>query len=193
MTVGVLLLAAGRGRRFGRDKRLAQLKPGLTLLDATLGRLGATGLPILVCLAADDRPLQDAMTSRGLHSVLCEHSGTGMGSTLADGMDRAPDWDGVLVALADMPWIEPCTYLAVADALTRNVICVPTREGRRGHPVGFGRSFFSSLRSLHGDQGGRLVIDANRDCVRELPLADRGIHRDVDTPNDLAAGRTWSP
>ena len=39
MTAGVLVLAAGRARRFGSDKRLARLPDGRRSIDALLDRL----------------------------------------------------------------------------------------------------------------------------------------------------------
>jgi molybdenum cofactor cytidylyltransferase len=53
--------------------------------------------------------------------------------------------------------------------------------------VGFGSDFFSALAALGGDAGARRVLDAHPDRVRELPLADAGIHRDIDRPADLLA------
>jgi molybdenum cofactor cytidylyltransferase len=86
-----------------------------------------------------------------------------------------------------MPWVTPASFLAVAEQVAKDCIAVPVYEGRRGHPVGFGSDFFSALASLGGDAGARQVLDAHPDRVRELPLADAGIHRDIDRPADLLA------
>ncbi|MEQ8800716.1 MAG: NTP transferase domain-containing protein, partial [Haliea sp.] len=66
-------------------------------------------------------------------------------------------------------------------------VVTPTYAGEPGHPVGFGRAFFSALARLQGDRGARDLVrraGSGRLC---LPLSDPGILRDVDYPADLAA------
>ncbi|HEY7776275.1 MAG TPA: nucleotidyltransferase family protein, partial [Kineobactrum sp.] len=58
-------------------------------------------------------------------------------------------------------------------------------QGRRGHPVAFGRAWFGALASLSGDRGARALIQANPGKCRELAVADPGILLDIDRPSDL--------
>lgn len=186
MTAGILLLAAGNSRRFGMDKRLAKLPDGERLLDATLKQILATQLPLLVCLGREDWELSLQLGAQGIAHHLCPRSREGMGSTLADGIAALPPWTAVLVALADMPWIKRKTYLAVTHTSRFDRICIPTHLGQYGHPVSFGSNFFSSMASLTGEPGGRQLILDNPARVKELPVNDPGILRDVDGPEDLA-------
>lgn len=185
MTAGVLVLAAGRARRFGSDKRLARLPDGRLSVDALLDQLDTSGLPVLVCLGPQDGEIVTLLDARGFRHQVCERSGEGMGGTLAQGIMQVKSWNGVLVALADMPWIAGATYRAVADRLESGSICVPTFEGERGHPVGFGRKFFPELAMLGGDTGARSLLAKHPDKIREVPVEDAGIHRDIDTPADI--------
>ena len=57
MTIGVLVLAAGRAVRFGADKRLAALPDGRCVMDTTLANIHDSGLPYLVCLGEGDDEL----------------------------------------------------------------------------------------------------------------------------------------
>ena len=66
-------------------------------------------------------------------------------------------------------------------------VCVPTWEGRRGHPVLFASRFFPELRLLDGDVGARAVIEEHAGVVCQVPMDDRGVTVDVDTPEALAA------
>ena len=186
MKVGILALAAGRARRFGSDKRLARLPDGRYCIEAFLDQLAESGLPALICLGPEDRELGRLLDHRGCPYCHCPRAAEGMGGTLADGITRVPRWDGVLVALADMPWIAADTYRAVASALEPGTICVPVFEGKRGHPVGFDRKFYADIAALRGDNGARALLKTFRDSVREVAVADPAIRRDVDTPEDLA-------
>lgn len=186
MTVGVLVLAAGRARRFGADKRQALLPDGRRVLDATLGNISASGLPFVVCVAADDDQLVDRLDTQAFRRQRCTSASEGMGATLAEGIGHVQHWRGVLVALADMPWIAPDTYATVAQQLAAERIVVPVYGGQRGHPVGFGRAFYATLRGLRGDAGARSVLLNHAADVVEVMLSDPGIVRDIDLPEDLA-------
>lgn len=185
MTAGILLLAAGSSRRFGTDKRRAKMPDGAELLETTLKRIVTTQLPLLVCLGPNDRELSLRLSKQDIAWHLSPRSEKGMGYTLADGAAAIPAWSAVVIALADMPWIKCETYLAVAAATQVDHVCIPTSQGRRGHPVGFGSQFFGSLECLSGDFGARRLVMDNPEKVRELPVDDPGIFRDVDHPKDL--------
>lgn len=185
MNVGILVLAAGRSTRFGADKRLAKLPGGRRVIDTLLDNVRASGLEFTLCLGAHDNRIADQLREESVQCIYCGRADEGMGGTLAEASGHIPGWDGVIVALADMPWIAPDTYLEVATRLSAKRICVPVREGRRGHPVGFGSDFYAELRSLGGDTGARHLLKKYTETVFELPVNDVAIHRDIDFPSDL--------
>ena len=185
MTVGLVLLAAGSSRRFGSDKRFAELPDGRTLLDATLDSVVDSGLPLRVCLGPGDDALAVALEQRGIDVIVCQTSADGMGATLAEASRGLGDWSAVLVALADMPLIQPATLTMIAAAATPDQIVVPCVRGQQGHPVAFGKCFFDLLTRCRGDRGARWIIERNPQAVCELAVDDHGILRDVDTPDAL--------
>lgn len=185
MTIGVLLLAAGRSTRFGSDKRQARLSNGERVMDYTLSRILESGLPLRVCVDVGDSELAGHLERKSIVVFRCHHAADGMGATLAEGVTKLPDWDGVLVALADMPWIAACTYQRIAESLDPASICVPVYDGNRGHPVGFGRQFWRELAGLKGDIGARALLEKHRDALVEIPDQDPAILRDIDQPSDI--------
>jgi molybdenum cofactor cytidylyltransferase len=58
-------------------------------------------------------------------------------------------------------------------------------NGQPGNPVGFGLEWRQPLLELPDEQGGRDLLQANKDQTLFVPLVDEGILRDVDTPGDL--------
>jgi len=145
----------------------------------------ASGLPFLVCLGVNDSHITDQLRAENVSCIQCSRAHEGMGGTLAEASDHIPGWDGAIIALADMPWVAPDTYLKVAAKLSAESICVPTHAGQRGHPVGFGSDFYSELRSISGDVGARHLFKMYTEQVIELPVRDAAIHRDIDFPSDL--------
>lgn len=184
---GVLLLAAGLGTRFGSDKRKAGLAGGKTLLQTSLQAIAGAELPVVPCLRPGDEELARELQGPGVSPLICTSAARGMGATLAEGVSQLPgDWDGVLVALADMPWIQSQSFRAVARQLQAHALVIPCYQGRRGHPVGFSRRFFNELLRLDGDEGARSLVQAYESELCELELGDPGVCRDVDTVADLA-------
>jgi molybdenum cofactor cytidylyltransferase len=190
MTVGVLVLAAGRASRFGSDKRQALLPDGKRVIDALLQQVIASDLPLLVCLSEDDQRLAQNLDQQHISYCHCTRAPEGMGGTLAEGIGHLPPWNGVLVTLADMPWVKASTYRAITAQLRPEIICVPTWNGKRGHPVGFGARFFQELSQLGGDFGARLLLDKYAGKVYEVAVEDASILRDIDSPADLLSGTT---
>ena len=188
MTIGVILLAGGGASRFGSDKRLAPLKDGRTLMLAAIDNVRQAGLPLLVCLADEDRAIAHILRAERVRCRRCPDSAGGMGATLANGIATIQGtWQGALVGLADMPLVRPATYRLVSDRLAPGTIVAPTCGHRRGHPVGFDRAYFPRLLALSGDRGARGILDANPEAVVELEVDDPGVLIDVDVADHLRA------
>jgi molybdenum cofactor cytidylyltransferase len=56
-----------------------------------------------------------------------------------------------------------------------------------GHPVIFDRAVFAALRAAPLAVGAKAVIAAAGAAVVNVPTADAGVLRDVDTPDEYAA------
>lgn len=181
-----LVLAAGQGRRFGSDKRLARLPSGQTLLAATLARVLEVFDEVYVVLRVGDDP-QALGINPQVRIVRAESAGDGMGSSLAAGIGALAHStaDAVAVLLGDMPWVTAQTLRQLSANALAGQIVVPVHEGQRGHPVLFGRAFWPALMAVDGDQGGRQVILDHPGCCIRIAVADNGVLRDVDRPDDL--------
>ena len=187
---GVLVLAAGLSRRYGSDKRLADIGTGKPLLEQTLAQIVEADMAFLVVLRHDDLDYIDELTEkypRG-HFVRCPESALGMGYSLSFGVEQARfrRFTGIVVALGDMPGVEPATYRAVGRQLKSDNIIVPRHQERTGNPVGFGSDFFDELKSIRGDRGAKEVWQNHPDRVEYLDLQDQGILIDIDIPDDIA-------
>lgn len=184
-----LLLAAGRSSRFGADKLLHPLADGTPLAVAAARNLAAALPGALAVVSGANRHLMEQLELAGLRVSVCPWAHQGMGRSLAWGVAQTPTADGWLIALADMPWIDPATLRAVAAAVRGPMaIAAPVHGGRRGHPVAFGRGHGAALAALSGDLGARELVLAHGGDLHLVPCGDAGVVRDVDRVEDLAAG-----
>jgi molybdenum cofactor cytidylyltransferase len=202
--VGALVLAAGFSRRYGAgdSKLCALLSNGITVLQQTL--LQIRGATCHIVVVTRQELLEEGLLDTGLCHValpasrnaqdpaprilISTKSHLGMAHTLSEGIGQISAWDACLVCLGDMPFIRTSTYQQLLAALRHDAIVVPEYQGRSGHPVGFGRTFFEELQQLRGDGGGRAVLDRYPEQIVRLPVSDESILQDVDTPADL---RRW--
>ena len=188
-----ILLAAGAGRRFGSNKLLHPLAGGEPV-GVVAGRNLIAAVPDCVAVVrAGDHALAAALDAIGLR--IQEHPGAdgGLGTSIATGVAATAGAAGWLIALGDMPWVQPETIRALADALRSGAeLVAPVHAGTRGHPVGFAAPWRERLEALTGDRGARDLIVAHVAQIVLLSSADPGVLLDVDAPADLCrdpAGR----
>jgi molybdenum cofactor cytidylyltransferase len=191
-----ILLAAGRGARFdasgARNKLLQPLHAGVSVAAASAGNL----LAVLSQVTAVVRPgaalLAAQLQALGCDVSTCPDVEQGMGASLRHGLQqsllRMPEAKGWLIALADMPAVQPATIAALIDALESGAdIAAPSYQGQRGNPVAFSRLHLPRLLQLQGDQGARNLLSTFP--VTMVAVDDAGIRLDIDTAADLARQR----
>lgn len=182
-TIGAIILAAGFSHRFGSSKLRATLANGNSVIQQTLSHIHYAGLPSVVITRPE---LIDTLGLSNTRIAAFDGASRGMSASLAFGISQALDWDGCLVCLADMPFIESSTYRLIADRLTPATIVLPCYHTQPGNPVGFGSEFYAQLQNLQGDVGGRAVTESNEHAIVELAIDDPAILNDIDTPEDLS-------
>lgn len=183
-----ILLAAGSASRFGAAK-LAVLLPGGTPVGvAALKNIAPAVDSVIAVVRPGDSVMASAFAAHGARVSVCPRASEGMGASLAWGVRGAPVAAGWIIALADMPWIDPQTVARVAASLRQGaLLAAPRFRGSRGHPVGVAATFFGTLAALSGDEGARQLLAARAAAVRLIDVDDAGVLCDIDTPADLRA------
>ncbi|WP_020681781.1 nucleotidyltransferase family protein [Marinobacterium rhizophilum] len=190
-TVIALVMAAGRARRFGTDKRCEKLLPECTLLAATVQSMAAQFDEVWVVLRSDDDPATLALTDSALQIVLSPRADQGLGFSIADGFRAlcTSQATAAAVLLGDMPCIEPDTFEVLIEHAAADHIVRPEFHGRAGHPVIFGRNFWNELSLLQDEEGARSVIHRHPEACMYIEVDDPGVLMDADRPEDLEALR----
>ncbi|HZT67239.1 MAG TPA: nucleotidyltransferase family protein [Acidimicrobiales bacterium] len=194
--VAVVLLAAGRGSRFGAEepKTLARLRrrPLVTHAVAAATRSGLRPVVVVVgCqapeVAAAAGALAEIVENPAWEEGMSTSLRAGLATVIAD-----PAVTAVAVALADQPRIGADAYRRLAAAHAEGAqLAVATYGGKRGHPVLIGRAHFDEAMRMTGDEGARSLLAAHD--VVEVPCDGTGDAYDVDTPADLAALEGGAP
>ncbi len=175
--VGVVL-AAGRSRRFGVDKRWVpwQDEP---LLAHVLRTARASCERVLVVVEQGDAALDELLERLPAEPVICPEARRGLAFSRRCGLEALKDdaaLRGVLVFLGDMPAILPAdAHRLAATMLEMGVPVRPVHHGEPGHPVACPAAWLAEM----GESG----FPAEQG--RRIDWAHAGVIRDVDYPGDL--------
>lgn len=191
-SVAAVVLAAGAGSRFDGEvpKVLAPLH-GRALLAHALGAArGSRCNPILTVVPADAPDTADEAAAQPDVTVVTNPvPGLGLSSSLACAIHHVRGLPGVsalCVALGDQPLLGPRAYDRLLDAHAEGSdLVVATYDGRRGHPVLLGRTWWDAASSLDGDRGARTLLDTGQPT--EIVCDGTGRPDDVDTLAELQA------
>ena len=179
----LILLAAGRSRRFGASDKLMVDWGGVPLAVHTAEAVSAgwTGARIAVVSSSE---VGKSLRAAGWTCVTNPAPEAGQSSSLVLGVEAAGRRD-VVVVLADMPNVSAKHIHEIDNAVKRCGTAISTFDGRLMPPAGFAAAHHEELLALEGDQGARTVFE--RHPGAELPLDARAMH-DIDTPDDLFRG-----
>ena len=189
-----ILLAAGSSRRMGERNKLLLSWEGGTIVEAVADALLDGGCEEVVAVLGHDRvAVACTLAGRPLRSVVNHDYWEGLSSSIRAGVTAARDGTaGFLIALGDMPRLQPQTVntlIAAFAGATREVIVIPTFEGRRGNPVVFSHAYTEKLQQLSGDTGAKSLIVEHASRVVEVAVVDEGVLMDVDTAQAYASVR----
>ncbi|KTG16869.1 MULTISPECIES: nucleotidyltransferase family protein [unclassified Guyparkeria] len=175
--VGVVL-AAGRARRFGADKRWASCR-GEPLLAHALTVARTVCDRVLVVVEAPD-PRLDALLDRlPAEAIICPEAHQGLAASRRCALariERAVGVAGVLIFLGDMPDVRPVDALRLIRSMRLDGRPVrPVHDGRPGHPVACPPGWIGHV-AAHGFPAGE---------GKMLRCIHPGVVQDVDRPGDL--------
>jgi len=182
--IQVVLLAAGVSKRFRSDKRKARLANGETLWQSSLALYTQSQLSGLVVVRRNEQAKFAKSLPPGFAAIECRDSGRGMWASRAFALSRISS-DYVMIALADMPFIQSETVTLLLSALGTGLIIQPSFNAQTGHPKVFHRSLFSKLSDCKTSLEVKTLINENADAVVNVEVNDVGILRDIDCRADI--------
>lgn len=179
--IAVILLAAGRGQRFGADK-LGAVLDGRPVVYHAASRLAS--LPFAHHIAVIGTSTPD-LSIFGFSELRLSPAEAPMSRSIALGVGRAAGLGSraVMIALADMPLVPESHFRSLVENFDGDRIT--TRVGDTTMPPAIlAASHFRGLMALQGDRGAVGLL-RNAPAVQLAP--DLAI--DIDRPGDLEQAR----
>jgi molybdenum cofactor cytidylyltransferase len=187
--ISALLLAAGISERMGKAKQLLPLGEK-RMVEASLHNLlvsHVTEIIVVLGFAAEEiRPFVEGKERARV--IVNPRFREGISTSIHAGLKAVdPCCQGILIALADQPFIPPeiINQLIERFAQGKKGIVLPVYAGKQGHPVIFAwKRYEPELLALQGDVGGKRIVQNHMDDVLEVAVVSEGVVMDIDEPAD---------
>ena len=202
--VAALILAAGQASRY-RDaggqaptKLVADWRGAPLVRWAVCASLSSRAHPVLVVTGHARAEVETALAKSEVAFVHNPDYAQGLSTSLRVGVAALPpDAAGVVVMLGDMPEASAAVVDALIGAFEATpgaVAAVALYNGRRGNPVLLGRALFGEVARLSGDEGARRLLQGLKsEEIVAVEVAEAGVVKDIDRPEDLLAIRDAEP
>jgi molybdenum cofactor cytidylyltransferase len=169
----------------GAPKALLRFR-GKTFLDHILDAISSSAVDRTIVVVGHHRREIESHVRPDVGLVFNPDYEHGMVTSFQAGIRALPPGvDGALLFLVDHPIVDLATIESLLPHTGLNRIVLPVFEGRRGHPVFFGRAVLDEIIALSPDQGANIVVRRDPSRVIEVPASSSGILADIDTPEDF--------
>ena len=192
VNIGALIVAAGKSTRMGKPKLLLPFK-GAPIITHPVALAIQNELQPIVCITGQyDEQVKQALAS--FHENITinynPHYESGMASSLKEGIHALQGKvDAVIIFLGDQPLVPDFVVKTIIQKYKENKkkgvkIVRPIYNQQIGHPILFDSGLFHEFEALHGDEGGKGIIQQYKDYLKliHFPNSDWGI--DIDTPEE---------
>ena len=188
--IAAIMLAAGESRRMGDRNKLMLMIGGEPLIVRSARTLIASRVDtITVVLGHQAEQLQSLLAPLPVETTINPDYRDGQMTSVHRGLEALEgECDGVLVALADQPFIESGDIDRLLDAFAErgeHSIVVPTVNGQRGNPIVLDWRHRQEILSGERNLGCRRLIERRPGDVLAVPMVSEHYIRDLDTPEDL--------
>lgn len=189
--VSLVILAAGKSERFGRNKMLEPVDSKPLIQRVVENALRSKVAAVVVVTGYDAEKIEAALRSYAdprLRLVYNENYEEGQSSSVRRGVSEVVDEsDAVMILPGDVAFISAGDIDALIDeyANAKAKIVVASHKGRRGHPILFSRELFDEVLAIREETRG--LKEVVRKHYNEVRTVERGsqVLADVDTPEDL--------
>jgi molybdenum cofactor cytidylyltransferase len=187
MPIEVIMPAAGKSKRMGKNKYLLTLGKKTIIEHCIANLVNADIGNIYVVLNDENQDIQDYIKKYNINIVINNLKDSYMADSIRLALNRISTDNalecGILITPADMPLIQSKTIKEIIDLSHKNPssIVIPTYNGKRGHPTIFP---YNIIKELNYAETLLDVIDIHKNSLLLYPVNDTGVTLDIDTVDD---------
>lgn len=190
-SINAIILAAGRGGRFGYPKIYAKLGEPLFrtgrgyFVELLVNKLHSAGIMNVSVVT-----FPNCETSR--FNLQCEwitnnDPDRGMLSSIYEGIVSGEEYDGYLIIPVDHPFVNQETFIKMKEYFenSNSDVLKSCWNHRTGHPVIISNKVARSIPSSDYEGGLNRLIIENKYSLEYVDVEDQGILTNINSPEDL--------
>jgi len=184
-----IVLAGGLSTRMKQFKPLLPLGGG-TVTDRVIDTFLKAGADVYLVAGYRRDDIAAGIKKREITIVYNPDYEKGMFSSIQAGVRRLPPgYRAFFILPVDIPLVQPATIRRLMQAAGENPgkIIYPVHNGKRGHPPLIPQEFARDILGWGKGGGLKAVLRSKESLALEVPVADRYVLFDIDTPEDYAA------
>jgi|SRR5579872_1942389 len=191
--VVLVLLAAGRAHRMGRQKLVLQIE-GRTLLERALDACRHHPTVVVVGPETEAELRRLGSLSHVIAVVRQPEPERGLASSARLGAQAICSEAAIGIVLADRPFLTSQVVDRIVERYRAGdaEIVYPVVNGAPAHPVIFSPSMRAQLVNAPDGESLQALRDAPNAATELVDLDDPGVLFDVDTKEDLERARAWA-
>lgn len=187
MTTGALIVAAGMSSRMGEFKPMLNIG-SISIAQRVVATFQQAGVDKIVMVTGYNATmLERHLAGNGVVFLRNEkYETTQMFASACIGLRYLRDkCDRVLFTPVDIPLFTAATVQALLQSGAR--LACPVCDGESGHPTLIASSLIDAVLADPGDRGLRGALERCGEPMAEIPVRDKGVLHDADTPEDYRA------
>ena len=187
MTTAALIVAAGMSSRMGDFKPMLNIG-SISIAQRVVATFQQAGVEKIVMITGYNATLLERhLSGNGVVFLRNEnYESTQMFDSVCIGLRYLRGkCDRVLFTPVDIPLFTAATVRALME--TDAELACPTVDGETGHPTLIAASLIERILADPGDRGLRGALERCGAELTRVPVEDRGILHDADTPEDYKA------
>ncbi len=188
LPLAAIIPAAGSSSRMGQFKPLLQVD-GQSLIQRAISVFRQNRIDdIIVVVGHRAADLEAALVQEEVRIARNEAYMRGMFSSVKIGMRQLPDHcEAFFVLPVDIAFVRSATIGRLIEAFRNHPgrICYPCVANRRGHPPLIPACLAEAIAGHDGKGGLRRALKCCADLAVDVPVEDRYILLDLDSPEDL--------
>ena len=174
---------------------MKQLKPLLPLGDATVtdfivSTFRSTGIDVFLVVGHRQEEVKAGIKRHGITIIYNQDYAKGMFSSVRAGVrELGRNYQAFFLLPVDIPMVRATTIKQIMNAGLKNPenIIYPLYKGKRGHPPLIPTGLIPGIIKWEQEGGLKTFLKSHEDIALDVPVNDRFILFDIDTPEDYKA------
>lgn len=190
----IVVLAAGMSRRMGSDNKLllcAGDQSAPMLRSVAEQALGSAASTVYIVLGHQSAAVRNSLNGLPLCFIYNDNYQDGLSESVKSAISEIDErHTSLIIALGDMPFVTSSLFNLLIENFSNSnnqPIVAPRFNHQRGNPVLWPKRYFSALKQVKGDKGGRQLLQQHQAEILLVDVTDQSVCMDIDNHEQLTA------